>query len=204
MSNASGGGTTACDCNAGFIQSVNGDVCEFNCYSGCTACTGTNYYDCTACSANYYLLSGQCLDACPSGYTPDSTNKVCTQTLNNILSISLQNLIQLDTVSSLNVGFSNTNLYPSWESTDPVPSIYRGYYFTDSKYMDISSLKISFYYTISMWVKPISQGQFLLKSSLSTNIYKIDFLNTGFISVILKLKDGNTLSLAGSSSLFNS
>lgn len=108
------------------------------------------YSQCTGCNTGYFFLTNLCLTACPTGYTQDSTGNLCTLSDANPLSLAFQDLIQLDTVSTVTTGNLNSNLYPTWDTNDPIPSIYRGYYFTNSLYMTRSSLNLSPFFTITV------------------------------------------------------
>ena len=69
-------------CNANCPSSYwgNGSICTL-CTNPCNACTSASI--CTSCAVNTltgvqtYLLSGVCLDNCPSGYTPDTLSLTC-------------------------------------------------------------------------------------------------------------------------------
>ncbi|CAG9329647.1 unnamed protein product [Blepharisma stoltei] len=205
VNHASGGLTTPCSCDANYSLSADGFSCTFSCSTGCAGCSGPLYYQCTSCLASYFYLSGLCLSSCPTGYTQDSTNHLCTMSSSTAASLALEDLINLDAVSSFTVGSSNSNTYPSWtDSADPVPSINRGYYFTSASSMSLSSLKISPFYTVTMWVKPTLQGNLFLKLNGSTEMFKIVFTSSKYPAITLILQDSSTVTLSGSSDLFNS
>ncbi|CAG9335915.1 unnamed protein product [Blepharisma stoltei] len=144
-----------------------------------------------------------CFTACPAGYAADSTN-VCIWSSDSALSLSLQNLIYLDSVSSVQVGSSNSNAYPTWDSSDPIPSISRGYYFISGKYMDAGAFMMSPFYTVTIWVKPIGLGYLMVKLDGSTEMFGIHFDINGDPIVEATLSDGSSVSLTTSSSLFGS
>lgn len=143
-----------------------------------------------------------CLTTCPTGYTSDTTNRLCTLTSSNPLSVALQNLIQLDTVSTVSVGVSG-NTYPTWENSDPIPSITRGYYFENSRYMTLSSFRINPLFTVTIWVKATASGNLITKFSSSTNMFRISLSDVGLPSLLLTLENGSTVTLTGSSNIFN-
>ena len=51
------------------------------CHSYCSQCTGSSNTQCSACKISYFLQpsSTTCLDSCPTGYFPDTTNNACSQ-----------------------------------------------------------------------------------------------------------------------------
>ncbi|CAG9312421.1 unnamed protein product [Blepharisma stoltei] len=198
VSNASG---TPCSCNIGYMLSADGFSC-IPCFTGCASCTGTSYYQCNSCFSSYYLLKNLCLTYCPSGYTADSAGHSCTLSNSNPLSIALQNLIQLDTVSGVSVGSSNTNTYPGWETTDPIPSIYRGYYFSGSNFMSLSSFTLSPYFSFLIWIKPLNDGYLFMKFDGTTK-YSFIVFSSGIPSLNIQLADSSSFSVSGSSSILS-
>ncbi|CAG9335954.1 unnamed protein product [Blepharisma stoltei] len=184
------------------MTSTDGTSCVA-CFTGCASCTGTLYYQCSSCSSGYYLLKTICLTYCPSGYTADSSGHSCTLSSSNSLSLSLQNLIKLDTVSGVSVGSSNSNTYPTWETTDPVPSIYRGYYFSGSNYMTLTSFTMSPYFSLVIWVKPINNGYLFMKFDGTTKYFYTNFAS-GISAINIRLSDSTTVNINGSSSLLSS
>ncbi|CAG9312411.1 unnamed protein product [Blepharisma stoltei] len=200
VTNASGA-PSSCACSAGYILSSDGFSCV-PCYTGCASCTGTSYYQCSSCLSSYYLLKTMCLTYCPSGYTVDSSGHSCNLSTSNPLSIAFQNLIQLDTVSGVSVGSSNTNKYPTWETTDPIPSIYRGYYFSGNNYMSLASFTISPYFSLLIWIKPLSDGYLFMKFDGTTK-YSYVSISSGIPSMNTLLADSNLLSVSGSSSILS-
>lgn len=196
VSNASG---TPCACNINYKLSADGFSCEA-CPTGCSACTGTSYYQCSACSTGYYLLKTQCLTYCPNGYTASGTT--CTLSIANCLSLAFQDLIQLDTVSGISVGASSINLYPTWESTDPIPAIDRGYYFSGSNYLSLASHTIGPWFSILFWVRPLVDGYLFMKYDGLTKYSFIRFAG-GIPSVTLRMSDSSTFTVAGTTSLLN-
>ncbi|CAG9314446.1 unnamed protein product [Blepharisma stoltei] len=203
VNHASGGGATACSCDANYIQAADGFSCIWGCTTGCGGCSGTSYYQCTSCLTMYYFISGLCISVCPTGYTQDSTNNQCTLVSNLSFSLQFQDLIQLDTVSGVQVGSSGTNTYPTFESTDPVPSLYRGYYFISNSYMASTSLILNTYFTVTVWIKPISSGYLMLKINGSDEMFNISFSSGGVPTLMITLQDLSTVSVSGASNLFN-
>ncbi|CAG9335911.1 unnamed protein product [Blepharisma stoltei] len=204
ITNASKTAATDCACNSGYYLS-DPFTCTA-CYTGCSVCTGTGYYQCTACVSTKYFLSVMCLSYCPTGYTQDSTNNLCTVSTTNVISVALQDLIYLGTVSSFTVGSSSTNAYPTFDAgSDPIPSIYRGYYFANAYYMTYSSLIITPYFIVTVWVKPILSGYLLLKLDSSSNaMFAFSFTGLGYASLTLRLQDATTVTSTGLTSVLGS
>ena len=51
-----------------------------NCASTCGSCYGGSSYECITCAGGSFMLNGQCIAACPSGYYADgSTCRQCVQ-----------------------------------------------------------------------------------------------------------------------------
>ncbi|CAG9335952.1 unnamed protein product [Blepharisma stoltei] len=196
VSNASG---SPCACNPGYMLSTDGFSCV-PCFNGCATCAGALYYQCSSCLSSYYLLKTMCLTYCPSGYTADSSGHSCTLSSSNPLSISLQNLIQLDMVNGVTVGSSNTNKYPNWEATDPIPSIYRGYYFSGSNYMSLASFTISPYFTLLFWIRMLNNGYLFMKFDGTTKYFTINFIS-GIPKINILLSDSTPLSITTTPSI---
>ncbi|CAG9310521.1 MLEC_2 [Blepharisma stoltei] len=203
VTNASG---TPCTCNAGYMLSPSGFSC-IACSTGCSGCTGTDYYQCSSCFSGYFLLKTQCLASCPSGYTSNSSSNTCVLSNSNVLSLNFQNLIQLDAVNGITVGSSNTNTYPKWESgnKDPIPSIYRGYYFTQTRYLTTSSISLGPWFSLLFWIKATQNGTIFSKYDGATWWLKILLASSKPQLTTLTLSDGTTtLAITGSSSISNS
>ncbi|CAG9330128.1 unnamed protein product [Blepharisma stoltei] len=192
-----------CSCDDNYMKAADGFSCISKCYTGCASCVSELWCQCSSCLAGYYLLGQVCTPSCPTGYTQDSVNNQCILISEMPFNLQLQNLIQLGTVNGVQVGSSSSNIYPTFDNADPIPSLNRGYYFTPSSYMASSSLIMSTFFTVSIWVKPISLGNLMLKVNGNTEIFKISFSNDGMFLLFLTLQDTSTISINGSQNLFN-
>ncbi|KAM3140426.1 hypothetical protein pb186bvf_007406 [Paramecium bursaria] len=59
-------------------QLSNGSYSCAACYKTCETCTSTLSTNCTYCRGGYYLLNGQCVSRCPSGYRYDGWGRKCS------------------------------------------------------------------------------------------------------------------------------
>ncbi|CAG9321670.1 unnamed protein product [Blepharisma stoltei] len=196
----------SCTCDTNYIVSTDGLSCIWGCAPNCSGCSGTLSTQCTSCNPGYFFLNGICYAHCPTGYTEDSSLNQCTNPPSSpIISVQLENLIYLDTVNSFSVGSSNTNTYPNWDSNDPIPAIYRGYYFKTSSIMtSTNSYIISSWFTITAWVKPTGQGNFLTQLNGASQLLSISFDLNGHAVISLLLEDTSLASYTTASNLFNS
>ncbi|CAG9335917.1 unnamed protein product [Blepharisma stoltei] len=188
ISHASG---TPCSCNTGYSWSNDGLSCN-TCYSGCSS---------------YYYIGGLCEQDCPTGYTangsPSYSCDLIDSTTDMVLYMNLIDKVCLSTVSGFNVGSSSTNVYPDWDSNDPIPSKSRGYYFAGTSYME-QIFKFSPWFTLSLWVKGTSDGYLMTKCYLGTSYLYVVF-SSGIPTLTITLQDANTLSVTcGTTSIFNS
>lgn len=142
VANAAG---SPCACSPGYMIDTDG----FNCLKlaiGCLASTGVQYNQCLSCLSPFYLLNTMCGTQCPTGYT--ATGTTCNSILNPSLSIEFSDIIRLNTVGIFNIGQDNTNLYPNFETSDPTPVIYRGYYFSGKTGSSVDTFLISPWFTL--------------------------------------------------------
>ncbi|CAG9335204.1 unnamed protein product [Blepharisma stoltei] len=193
-----------CACNTNYLVSGDGLSCNWACTIGCASCTGYLVYNqCITCKSNYYLLNNQCFSSCPAGYTQDTSLNQCTNPpATPIISLALQNLIYLDSVDDFTVG-SSSDPYPSFDAADPIPSISRGYYFSSGKYMtSAASLIISPWFTITIWARPISQGNIISQLNGSVLLMVASVSASGYINFIVQLQDSSAITLTGTENLF--
>ena len=69
----------------GFFSFISFHYFKFNkkftnnkgCNSTCLRCYGPNENQCLSCSSGTFLLNGECLNDCPSGYYSNSTSSIC-------------------------------------------------------------------------------------------------------------------------------
>ncbi|CAG9312389.1 unnamed protein product [Blepharisma stoltei] len=190
VSNASGASST-CTCNAGYVLSSDGFSC-LPCFSGCSSCSSTQYYQCLTCDSTHYLLNVLCDTQCPSGYSQNSGTNKCDLTNNLVIDLEFDDYIVLGTLSGFNVGNSNTNSYPNFDTNDSIPAIHRGYYFTGQSYMG-GSIVFSPYFSVMLWVKAIDQGVLIEKFDGSVKYLVIKIDSSGYQNLNILLKDGSSL-----------
>ena len=147
--NAEDDGASACKCSSGYVREpdTNEEVCN-DCYGECATCVASttgNYSDCTACLDTHWSHifatdKTWCFDFCPTGYD-GSGQPTCTESVaTNIATWTF-------TDSS---GYTSNGNTVTPTGTDPSPV--RGFYFADtSTYVDISSMRFSFTFTVSSW-----------------------------------------------------
>ena len=153
-------------CIAGYVFSP-GKKC---CNSACLECYGPAYFNCFSCSPGSLLLAQVCVGSCPLGYAASNSN--CLGSLSPFLNLVI-NVIQdqvLDTTQDIvfQTGV-DTSFYPSGLPSDPVPSLQRGYYFTSTSYMSSGLLTLPYNFTMIFYIKQISGGALLSKSSFTIN-----------------------------------
>ncbi|CAG9335153.1 unnamed protein product [Blepharisma stoltei] len=201
IDNASG---TPCSCNSGFYQPINQALCSA-CYTGCASCTGSAYYLCASCGSSYFLYGSiQCLSNCPTGYTENTGTKSCDFLSNTGLSIVFYDKIMLNSIAGVQVGSSNSNTYPSYDSNDPYPSYLRGYYFSGSYYLSTNTV-IGPYFTVSIWVYPTGAGTIVSKTISGIEIFCLEILNgSGYPKLSITLSDSSSFSVTLSHSALNS
>ncbi|CAG9335193.1 unnamed protein product [Blepharisma stoltei] len=189
---------TNCACNPGFVASTDGFSC-ISCPIGCSICNGSGYYQCTSCQAGYYFLNIQCLTECPWGYNQNSATHSCDLS-STAYSLMFSNIILLDTISGVNVGLSNTNSYPNYDTNDPYPSYLRGYYYNYNSYLKISFM-FSPSFSISLWIRPLAAGFVISKYISTTTIVQVK-ISSGYPQISLLLSDSSTtISVTGASNI---
>ena len=194
-------------CSDGQYQSSDGSTC-LDCDSTCTTCNGEGPASCKSCTSSY-LLNKACHSFCPTGYS-SSSNK-CTQTLSHILSLNLQQIKGLvpDSQSSfVSLTGSSSSFYPTFDSSDPWPQIYRGYYFNGASYLqlppnsaDSSTITFGNAFVFTFWIRAKSDGIVIVKQDSSYD-YCLRIYLTGFkLAVDFKL---SSISSASSSTSLGS
>ncbi|CAG9335200.1 unnamed protein product [Blepharisma stoltei] len=203
IANASGA-PSSCTCNTGFIISSDGFSC-MACSNGCSQCTDITYQKCISCLPEFYFFAntGQCLTACPSGFTINTGTNTCDYLTNLGASLDLTDQIRLDTVSGFSVGNNNANVYPDWSDIyDPIPSYKRGYYFDQKNYLS-TTVMIAPSFTISIWVKALGAGILMTKYT-SNDILKIKIDSSGNPLLLIVFSDLSAATLSTSVSILNS
>ena len=155
------------------------------CFSRCATCNGEMEWNCLTCAPGYFPQphnSGLCSATCPSGY--QAVGGVCQGSDQVILSLQLDTITA--TVKSVN-GFEVLNgqtsvFFPNLEPSDPIPSQYRGYYFSGGQYMQLppsggsgTPLLLSTSSTFSIWLRPLGGNQTLYHKA---NALRIGLSNT--------------------------
>ena len=180
-------GSSPCDCSSTFFWNAVTETCD-SCQSNCDTCTASSIGSCSVCSTGYYLIQNVCNQACPTGYTGS-----CTYSYEYVFELNLDNIIAdslIDPKSTISIGTgANTNFYPTYDSTDPYATKERGYYFTGTSYMHLSSnsLILSPENTIYLWfyTETSSCTLFSKQSSTPSILYSLD-LETSFIKSTFK------------------
>ena len=164
--------TSNCTCNVRYFKDA--DECK-PCTDNCDQCTSTNFTSCTYCSENYFLIQEVCHPFCPSGFTANSANRTCELNEHFAFYLKLNKILDTvnDTQSNIPVRTGADNsFYPQFDTTDPLPSKDRGYYFTNSSFMHLPSpsLLIGPWFTLSVWAKPLEDhGTLLSKQDTTAN-----------------------------------
>ena len=161
--NATCSPTVTSPCNPGYTYSSTNHDC---CNSACTDCYGPYSYNCKSCSASYYLLSQVCLSSCPVGYSGNP----CAVYLNPFLNVLPNQIKDVVVDSARGISFEtgvDTSFYPSGKSSDPIPAMNRGYYFTSTSYMSSQALTLPYNFTMIFYIKHISGGTLFSKNTLS-------------------------------------
>ncbi|CAG9321664.1 unnamed protein product [Blepharisma stoltei] len=172
-----------------------------SCSTECSACTGPGYDECISCNTGYYFLNYLCLPSCPSNYETDLQLNYCNLLSLEAYSLLFKNQILIDYINYATVG-SQANPYPQWDSNDPIPSIYRGYYFTLTSQITHDNLIISPFFTVNLWINPSSLaeiGSIALKydQSSSTNYFNMYFDTSSTVFTVMRLKDTSQLTISG-------
>ncbi|CAG9335177.1 unnamed protein product [Blepharisma stoltei] len=206
-----------CKCVAGTGWISSSKTCEL-CDPICDNCSTVQFDGCLTCISGYYLIQSLCMPFCPTGYVINGSNCDRAPGYANFLVFNLMphqiKDIVTDLASSIPVltGKDN-NFYPNYDTTDPIATIYRGYYFTGSSYMqlphytDTSSPLFTFSpkFVMTTWIKPISStGTIFSKGQISGGTFKkyVSFEFTGKMpSLALTLQDSTTITYTSSNPL---
>ncbi|CAG9335159.1 unnamed protein product [Blepharisma stoltei] len=206
-----------CKCVAGAGWILSSQTCEF-CHSICDNCSTVQFDGCLTCISGYYLIQSLCMPFCPTGYVINGSNcdrapGYANYLVFNLMPHQIKDIVT-DLASSIPVltGKDN-NFYPNYDTTDPIATIYRGYYFTGSSYMQLppytgtSSPLFTFSpkFVMTTWIKPISStGTIFSKGQISGGTFKkyVSFELIGKMpSLALTLKGSTIIAYASSNPL---
>ena len=153
------------------------------CSSSCKDCYGPSLFNCKACFSPKYLIAQACVTSCPIGYTISSSS--CIASISPFITLNLNVIQDTLTDSSSGIQFGtgkDTSFYPTGTSSDPIPAVQRGYYFTPTSYLSSQSIILPYNFTMVFYLKHLSPGQFLSKGKLS--ITTSPLFNVSIASVI--------------------
>ncbi|CAG9335140.1 unnamed protein product [Blepharisma stoltei] len=202
-----------CKCLSNAIWISSSQSCEL-CSSACSTCSALEYTGCLICISGNYLIQSLCITFCPTGYIIngskcDSDTDFTNSFVFNLKPHQIKDII-LDSESKIPVLTGKDNsFYPTYDVTDPIAAIYRGYYFSGSAYMQLPPyagtisplLTFAPKFVISTWVMPISAtGALFCKqtdSGLFTKYMSFELINQ-FPSLTLTLKDSSTITYTSS------
>lgn len=120
------------------------------------------------------------------------------------MSLEFDDHIKLATLSSHDVGDDDSNVYPIFDASDPLPAINRGYYFKGTSYMkSLNAITFSPYFTIFAWIKATAEGCVLYKKDGTTQYLKIFVDSNSFLVLMITLHDSTTLSVIAASNVLN-
>ena len=170
-------GVSPCACKTDYIWYSTNETCS-KCYSGCSICLSPIHNDCTLCADGYFLAYNECLNFCPTLFTKDSVNKICTAPSNlYVFKLDMKNVIYGELYDSKGnfkvITGSSVNFYPNYDTSDPLAADSRGYYFTGASYLNIQNsasnafLSLSPKLTIAMWLDYMTDGTLLCKQHMS-------------------------------------
>ena len=157
--------TNSSPCLSGYTLSTTLLNC---CNPACGDCYGAFSYNCVACSGSNFLLGQICVSVCPIGYTVVGSE--CYVNVNPFIDLMLDAIEDevAETAGGIIFGTgADTNFYPNGESSDPIPAMNRGYYFTSTSYMYTPSLTIPYSFTMIFYIKHLTGGSLLSQSSLT-------------------------------------
>lgn len=183
VDNASG---EPCVCDDKYYDSSY--ICNL-CYSRCATCNNGGYI-CLTCEPTYIYLQGLCLPTCPTGY---SSSTSCTLSVETVLALNLNTIIELGSINSFQIGNDPHNIYPDFDTNDPWPMKNRGYYFKNNLSMN-TTLLFSPLLSMSIWVKILQSGYILSKS----NIIYLQALSSTSYQFMMVLMQGGILSFTKS------
>ena len=165
-----------CICSSGFYGPP--DHCQ-PCSLHCQACSASA---CSICTTGFYLLSGLCTSLCPSGYTLSGSS--CIGTNQVVLDLTFDTITSRAAGSSGTAALNGASLAywpPAFESTDPLPSKHRGYFFSGTQYLQLPPcidafgpiLTLSPWISFSIWLRPQGSGPRTLYSKASVLSLKL-------------------------------
>ncbi|CAG9335197.1 unnamed protein product [Blepharisma stoltei] len=201
-----------CQCSTNAVWVSSPQSCEL-CDSICSTCSSPEFDSCLICASGYYLIQSLCMPFCPIGYTEngdicDSDSAYTNYFVFNLMPHQIKDIVN-DLESNIPVltGKDNT-FYPTYDSTDPIAAIHRGYYFTGSSYMQLPPysstppplLTFSPKFVISAWIMPISDTGviFSKQDNGSFGAYITFELKNKFPSLTLTLRDTTIITFTSS------
>ena len=177
-----------CCCNSNFndYPMIRSDELYPCCAPGCDACSEPLHYGtCTACVAGTFQQPERpfhvCFDFCPTGYTEDSVNKLCTgsatQVINFDMSYITRPIVNIETSYTAQNGLAGTVIGSSSLFSDPLPYHLRGSYFSTNAAIQIPGIIVNQVFTILMWVRfdAVSSTQTIF--SIDRNNYSDNIVN---------------------------
>ncbi|CAG9320645.1 unnamed protein product [Blepharisma stoltei] len=179
---SSGTGST-CECVAGYIYDSASQSC-LQCPSLCSSCTSTVTTGCTTCASGAYMIQTVCMSFCPTGFTAGSgTCNGAVGLVFDAIFVKIQGTIT-DSVKGISITTgSSSAFYPTYDSDDPYPSQYRGYYFNGvnsvMNFVTNSNNNLQLVFspksTIGMWINPSqNSGTIFSKQDSSTATSYLD------------------------------
>ena len=160
---------------------INGDT-----YSDLGTClTSAKGLGCSACNINRVLYENICISSCPTGFI--TTSRVCTPTDYVIFVQDFSNLLETGQLENISFGSTNTDVYPLFDTNDPLPVHGKGYYFTQTSYMKVANLVFGPEMSIGIWVLIQIDGMINFKGSnyqFSTEESQRIYVKTAYSSIV--------------------
>ncbi|CAG9335149.1 unnamed protein product [Blepharisma stoltei] len=197
-----------CVCNTNAVWVSSSQSCEL-CNTICDTCSTVDYNGCLTCTAGYYLIQSLCMTFCPTGYVINGNNCDADPAYTDFLVLNMMphqiKDVVVDLASSIPVLTGKDNsFYPTYDATDPIAAIYRGYYFSGSAYMQLPPytgtgsplLTFSPKFTISAWINPVSDTGVVFSKQTSNGGFEkfVSFeLVSKYPSLTLTLQNSNTI-----------
>ena len=166
-----------------YFSSVNRD-CRA-CDIACDTCDEGVHPGCLTCAVGHYMQpmnANRCFETCPSGYVGSAG--VCIGGNQVVLDYIFDTITSR--VEGVNGNFAlngaSSAYFPlSFESSDPLPSKHRGYYFAGSQYLQLPPLPdttgpplvLTTTLVFTAWIRPQGPGTLFSKRSASDHIFTI-------------------------------
>ncbi|OMJ94770.1 hypothetical protein SteCoe_1949 [Stentor coeruleus] len=132
------------------------------CYENCLLCFGSKEYECLKCKEGFVMIETLCVENCPIGYF--EYMGVCEKILDIAFHVVFNRILGNITDNISMIEISQMNL-----SSKPLLYKSRGFYFTDSSYLTLSSFTLPLNFTIVFWIKQFSPGILFSKTPLKIN-----------------------------------